>query len=461
MITTTLNEKVNALPRVPGVYLYKDSKGKVIYVGKAKNLRNRVKSYFIDNLETWSKTKSLVSHIHDIDYIEVLSELEALILEAELIKKYRPKYNISLKDDKSYIYIIIRNEKINFSGKKLSVPKIVTARKPDTLGSDVSAVFGPYPESQTAKYILRTVRKIFPFRDCSFTKFNRYSKLKKPCLYGYIGLCQAPCTENITLKQYKREILRVKELLAGKGHLLTDSLKREMNASSKNQEYEKAAEYRDILNKLEYIRQHQTNAQEYLENPYLVDDIISASLNELVKNVPILKKIPNRIECYDISNVSGKEAVGSMVVAINGRIQNREYKRFKIRLKDKPDDFEMMREMLRRRLKRKHAPKGKTNAIAKTVGEKKWESPDLIVVDGGKGQVSAALNVLKELDLNIKVIGLAKRFETIVYFGNNNFTEINLDRQNEGLKLLQRLRDEAHQFAQKYHHFLRLKKLAV
>lgn len=434
-----LLEKVKNLPTTPGIYKYKDKAGKIIYVGKAKNLRNRVKSYFQDNLEVGTKTYALVQRIFDLEYIEALSELEAFILEAELIKKYQPKYNIALKDDKSYLYIVIRNEKFVFGEKKLNTPMVLTARKPDLLDSDI--IFGPYPDGSTAKYIVKTIRKIFPFRDCSTGKFNRYKKLGKPCLYGYIGLCPAPCTQNIASDDYQKEIARIKKFLSGDSVRIMNSLNKEMEKASKHQQYERAAQFRDIIQKYDYIRQNFRTAEKYIENPYLVVDIIAKSLDELVNNIPVLKAFPKRIECYDISNISGKEAVGSMVVAYNGRADNSEYRRFKIKLKDQPDDFGMMREVLERRLRND------------------WETPDLIVLDGGKGQLSVILDLFAEMNVNIPVVGLAKRLETVVYKYNGDFVEVNLPRTNEGLKLLQRLRNEAHRFAQKYHHTLRLQKI--
>jgi len=434
-----LKEKINNLTTNPGTYKFLNSKGEVIYVGKAKNLRNRVKSYFLTNLEAGSKTYALVSRVCDVEYIEVLSEFEALILEAELIKRFRPKYNISLKDDKSYIYIVIRNEKVDIKGKKVRVPKILTVRKQDLEKRDV--YFGPYPDGSTAKYIVKTIRKIIPFRDCSSSKYARYHKLGRPCLYGHLRLCSAPCTDNISLEGYKEDIRRVKKLLSGKSAQIVNTLKREMEKAAKKEDFEKAANYRDIVQKFDYIRQSFKTAGKYLENPYLVDDIIAKSLDELVKNITIVKSLPSRIECYDISNISGKEAVGSMVVTTDGRINKSEYRRFKIKFKTQPDDFEMMSEVLGRRF------------------NNNWPKPDLIVLDGGKGQVSVGLDALREKNIDVPVIGLAKRFETIVYKNEGNFIEVNLSKNNEGLKLLQRLRNEAHRFAQKYHHQLRLRKL--
>lgn len=435
-----LLNQVKNMPTVPGVYIYRDVKKEIIYVGKAKNLKNRVGSYFQGNLDPLSKTKALVDKINELEYIEVASEFEALILEAELIKKYRPKYNISLKDDKSYLYIVLRSEKVDINGSMYVVPKVLTARRPDLLKNDT--VFGPYPDGQTAKIIIRTIRKIIPYRDCTTVKFARYSKLQKPCLYGYIGLCQAPCVSLDRIPAYRKDVQKIKKLLKGESTSVINSLRREMQHNSKVKNYELAAHYRDTLNNFLYVTQSFKTAQSYIDNPYLIDDVINKSLSELMTAIPFLTKPPERIECFDIANISGKEAVGSMTVAILGRIDKREYKRFKVNVKDEPDDFEMMREVLRRRL-----------------SHEEWGYPDLLVVDGGKGQVSAAHDVIRELNLNINIIGLAKRLETIVIKTDTGFTETNLDKSNEGLKLLQRLRDEAHRFAQAYHHKLMLKRM--
>jgi excinuclease ABC subunit C len=440
MIREELKAKIEDLPRSPGVYLFKNNKGSVIYVGKAKSLRNRVGSYFMNKLEVGSKTYALVSRVVDIEFIEALSELEALLLEAELIKKYQPKYNVLLKDDKSYIYIVIRNEKVLLDGKKMNVPRVLTARKTDLMFKD--KVFGPYPDGNTAKYIVRSIRKIIPFRDCSTAKFSRYEKLGRPCLYGHMGLCTAPCTDKITVEEYRRDISRLEKFLTGDSVRIISYYEKEMQKASKNEDFEKAAEIRDILRKFEYVRQRFKTAGKYLENPYLVEDTIASSLDELVKNIPSLNRTPERIECYDISNISGKEAVGAMVVATNGRIDKSEYRKFKIKLKDRPDDFRMIKEVLLRRL------------------NNDWKKPDIILVDGGKPQVTAGLEALSESGADIPLIGLAKRFETIVYFSEGHFEEVVLGKDNEGLKLLQRLRNEAHRFAQRYHHQLRLRKVS-
>jgi excinuclease ABC subunit C len=439
--TKNLKQKLQTLPQLPGIYKFKNAAGHIIYVGKAKNLKSRVNSYFQDNLDPISKTAALVQNITDLEIIETLSELEALILEAELIKKYKPKYNIAYKDDKSYLYIVIRSEKVELNGKAVSLPKVLAVRETDLEPKDVS--FGPFPNTRTARYVVRTIRRVFPYRDCSLSKFNKYKKLGQPCLWGHIGLCQAPCVGNIAPDDYKKEVNQIKKLLSGQSSILMRDLEKAMKGASKTQEYEQATKYRNILDKFHYIRQKNSAAQKYIDNPYLVQDLREKSLSELVKNITILNHLPHRIECYDISNISGTFAVGSMVVAIGGELDKSEYRKFKIKQKKTPDDYAMLTEVLDRRL------------------NNTWQLPDLLVIDGGKGQVGAVQELLNIRGVDIPVIGLAKKQETIVYQTNpkKEFKEINLSRDNDGLKLLQRLRDEAHRFAQSYHHKLRLKSI--
>lgn len=440
-----LLKKVKKLPKRPGIYKFFDANNQIIYVGKAKNLNSRVKSYFATNLISESKTHALVQNIVDLKYIETESEIEALVLEAELIRKYRPKYNIQLKDDKSYLYIVIRKEKVHIVNKDIYLEKILTARRPDLKTKDIS--FGPYPDATITKHIIRILRRVFPYRDCSISKFNAHAKLNRTCLYGDIGLCSGPCVNTAeTITEYKKTIKNLKKFLSGKSTGLLKSLEKEMYKASKEKRFEDAVKFRDLLSKFMYIRQQQIGTQKYIDNPYLLSDIRDAALTELKNTIPVLHSLPVKIECYDISTISGKDAVGSMVVAINGDITTSEYKKFKIRKRDIPGDFDMMAEMIGRRFKRD------------------WELPDLIVIDGGKAQISVVLAELKDLSQQLNktippIIGLAKKHETIVYLYNNKFVELVLPRDNEGLKLLQRLRDEAHRFAQKYHHALRLKSI--
>jgi excinuclease ABC subunit C len=265
-------------------------------------------------------------------------------------------------------------------------------------------------------------------------------------LYGHIGLCQAPCNGKISKTEYLRDISKVKRFLDGKFKKIIDDVVFEMKTASKNEEFEKAAKLRDIIKKFEYLTINTSKIDSFVENPLLIEDIISKSLDNLLKYFPNLKEYPERIECYDISNLSGKEATASMTVALNGRLTNREYRRFKIKFKDTPDDYSMMKEVLKRRFKR-------------SLIDDSWKLPNLIVLDGGKGQLSAGQEVLKEMGVDVAMISLAKREEILIYMDGSDFVEVKLDRTDESLKLIQRLRDEAHRFAKKYHHQLRVKKL--
>lgn len=444
MSSAKLQEKLNTVPSVPGVYKYFDSEGNVIYVGKAKNLRNRVRSYFRIKFDEDTKTKALVENIADLEYIEVSTELEALILEEKLVKKFQPKYNILLKDDKSFLYIVLRSEKVKIGDLEVDYPVVFSARKTDLQKSDI--YYGPYPRSEVAKYVLRSLRKIIPFRDCSKSKFRNYQKIGQPCLYGHLGLCQAPCLGKVLKTDYLRDLSKIKRFLDGNFKKIIDDILKDMKEASKKEEFEKAAKLRDIIKKFEYLTINTSKIDSIAENPLLIEDLIAVSLDNLIKYLPVLKEYPERIECYDISNTSGKEATASMTVAINGRLTNREYRRFKIKFKDSPDDFEMMREVLRRRFKR-------------SLLDDSWKLPNLIVLDGGKGQLSAGLSVLKEMRIDIAIISIAKKEEILIYSRGDEFFEVRIPKTDESLKLIQRLRDEAHRFAKKYHHELRLKKL--
>jgi len=447
--TSNVVQKVENLPQTPGSYIFKDSTGKVIYVGKAKNLKARVKSYFSVNIPSDFKTAELVRRINDLEFIKVDSEFEAIILEAELIKKYKPKYNIVLKDDRSKIYIVIRNDLITLSEKKYKLPKVITARKPDLKETDI--VFGPYPNNVVVRNILTTSRKIFPFRDCNYSKFSKYKKIRSPCLYGHMGICSSPClaSEASDLSDYKKSISGLKKILSGNVTGLIRDINKKMQTYSKNENYEEAVVCRDLLDKFYFVQKTFREAEEYINNPYLVDDISKKSLEEIKDFLPVLKNLPRRIECYDISNISGKEAVGSMVVSINGTIDKSEYKRFRIKFKKTPDDFGMMYEVLYRRLKRELPGSDM----------KSWGVPDLIVVDGGKPQVSSASDVLRDLEILVPVVGIAKKYETLVYKEGKDFIEKTFPKDSLGMKLIIKLRDESHRFAQSYHHLLRKRSL--
>lgn len=442
----TLKHKVKTFPQRPGVYIFKDARGRVLYVGKAKNLRSRAGSYFRETLDPDSKTYALVQSAKDIEFIEVSSEIEALVLEAHLIQKYNPHYNIVLKDDKSFLYIEILNEKVPINGRNVNIPRLKASRKGD-LKKD-SMVFGPFPSSYATRFVLRTLRRYFPHRDCGENKFNRYSKIGRPCLYGKINLCPAPCIGAISQIGYNKRISHIIQFLEGKSSELVSYLELKMQEASEARDFEQAAEYRDMLKNFRYVRDRQVPAHLYVQNPNLIEDLASKALSRLENEIPILNVPPKRIECFDISDLSGKNSVGAMVVARDGKVERSFYRRFKIKSVKGVDDFAKMAEVLRRRLLRLQK------------GDKGWEKPDLIVLDGGRGQLSAVFAVMDELQIdNIPVVGLAKKEETVVYYKDGKYEDLRISVDDAGLNLLIRLRDEAHRFAQDYHHRLRIKNL--
>ena len=418
----------------PGVYIFKNKIGKILYVGKAIDLKSRVSSYFSCSHLSSGRVNNLVAQINSVETIEVFSEIEALILEANLIKIYRPPFNIKLTDDKDYLYIKITKE---------DFPKVITARKKELL--DAKAYFGPFPSSNTVRSTLKKLRMIFPW--CSQKKLFAVScspfasnsqkliaKSYKPCFYYHLGLCPGVCAGKITRQEYNKIISRVIAFLNGKKDQVLKDLETEMNQYSKNMEFEKAQNIKKTIEGINYLTQ-ENNIQIYLENPNFVGDQNKKALESLKKDLN-LGKIPERIECYDISNISGKLAVGSLVVLNNGDFDKKWYRRFKIS-SSAGGDAAMIKEVLQRRIK-----------------HMEWPMPDLILVDGGRGQAKGANSELLMANSYIPVFGLAKRMEWL-YKPNGEI--IKLPRSSLSLKMLQKIRNEAHRFALNYHQILRNK----
>ena len=425
----------------------------MLYVGKAKDLKSRVSSYFVNSPLLGEKTKVLVSKIVTIKITIVESELEALLLEAFYIKKYTPKYNIKLTDNKSYIRI-----RITIKDK---YPKVLLARREDDKNS---VYFGPYPSSSSVKLVLKTIRKVFPFQSVP----NHANRI---CLYHHLGLCPCPrIFDSPELeKSYKKNIRGIVRILEGESKKIMNELEKERDVLSKEEQYENALLVQKKIEALSLITTPFHRPVEYDVNPNLRVDIRQQELDGLkdVLNKQggfALEKL-ERIECYDISNTQGTNATASMVVLTNGEIDKSQYRRFKIRKDGKPNDFAMMKEVLKRRLT-----------------HDEWNTPDLIVVDGGKGQISSALQSLALMGSTIPLVGLAKREETIVvpsdivkakakqsitlgkkeFFATlqddeKNFIEISLPKNSPSLHLVMRIRDEAHRFAITYHRKLRSK----
>ena len=553
VMNDTLRQTIKLVPEQPGCYLYYDKDGEIIYVGKAKNLKRRVYSYFHKQHEN-PKTTILVSQIEKLEYIITDSEVEALILESHLIKKHKPKYNILLKDDKKYPYFLITDE---------DFPRIQIVRKKN-LNPDKGRFYGPYTDVGAMYATLDFLKRLFPLKQCKTPKFSN-----RPCLYYHIGKCLAPCQGKVTPEEYQKLIQQVELFLSGKQKELLKEIQAQMQKYSDEQQFEKAAKMRDSYLDLQKTLERQKvvyentklnediiavlyedgilaivimmiregrlidkkdftyfvdniDKTEYFETFFrdyytglkleFPDRIISKDLEEvgekelyqdwlrvlsgkkitinygggkykelyelalknarnLLENAKLkkmaqirddfnevgsylaeklhLSNFPNRIECYDISHIQGTNTVASMVVFQNGLPKKSAYRKFKVRMTEgKPDDFLSMKEVLSRRLSR--------------LGEPKWEKPDLIIIDGGKGQLSSVMQIVEDMGIKIgkdgiDFVSLAKREEEV--FLPHQSKSILLPRDSNALYLIQRIRDEAHRFAITYHRDLRSKDL--
>lgn len=391
-------------------------------MGKAKNLKKRVSSYFTGSLG--EKTQIMISQAHKIHITIVESELESLLLEAALIKKLNPKYNSKLTDGKAYPLIRITKD---------AYPKVLTARRAD---DPKSLYFGPYPNVGAMRTVLKIIRRIFSF-------VNVLHHPKKPCLYYHLGLC--PCPEVFDSAEiktnYKKNIRHIIQFLNGEKTTILSELQKERDEYSKNEQFEDAQNVQKQIDAVVFVTSPTHKPFEYEINPNLREDLRTdelLSLQEELKKNGVTTNYPHRIECYDISNTSGLQATASLVVLTDGEIDKSQYRKFKI---DPtiigPNDFAMMKHTLKRRLK-----------------HSEWPTPDLIIVDGGKGQVSSALEALQEAQSSIPLVGLAKREEIII---TSTFTEIKLPKSSKASLLVRRIRDEAHRFAVSYHRKLRSK----
>lgn len=404
---------LNKLPKTPGVYLLKKG-SEIVYVGKAMNLRARVKTHLFTKIPLSPKAAKMRSEVDNFDFTPVRSDFEALILEINLIKKHSPIYNIKLKDAKDYLYLKLTAE--NF-------PRVLAVRQRDLI--DSLYYLGPFPNSSLLRSTLKSLRRIFPF--CAEKK-----KTGQPCFYYHLGLCPGPCAGLVTKKDYKKTITNLISFLNGNCDKVLLGLQKEMEKLSKEQKYEQAAEVRDKFVGINYLL-NENRVTDYLENPDLLEDLMVEEMVELQKIVRTKRKI-HRIECYDISHLSGTNMVGSLVVFTDGQPERDQYRRFRIKTIKQIDDFAALQEVLTRRF------------------HNDWQLPDLIVIDGGKGQLSSCIEVLVKLGIDIPIISLAKRDEEIY---TQDGQKLRLQRSNPALKLIQRLRDEAHRFAITYHRKLR------
>ncbi len=528
---TPMQTAVKTAPLLPGCYIYRNAKAKILYIGKAKILRNRVRSYFNNYNRVEEKIRQMIDQAESIEFLITDSEIEALILESNLIKKYKPKYNSLMVDDKSYAYVKFDKVKTS-NGKLVPMPTITITREKLADGADY---FGPYPNSGAVKRLITRLRKVFPFCSskakviipASRDQFFQSNQLK-PCFHYGINLCNGVCAGLATRGEYEHNINAIKQFFQGEKSKLQHDFEVTMKSAAKQHNYEEAARYRNMINDIKYA-----GSNLHIDRDIDEISVMKAKMEKKLRGQADLvtrlefpgEKLKTRegfrIECYDISNIQGTNAVGSMVVAIDGQPSPDNYRRFKIRMKNEPNDFAMMQEVLTRRfgqyLKAQQANnhdlydehsqhdritevvdnEGFTIEIPKELHAKlkNWKPdpsfsqlPDLIIIDGGKGQLSSAYKILKSYGLaeQVPIVGLAKREEEIFKVGEQfkpaneiewpqvlhaphvplkrtpvdqieEFQRILLPRKSEALYIVQRIRDEAHRFAITYHRKLRSK----
>jgi len=424
-------EKVRSFPQSPGVYLMKDAAGRVIYVGKAKNLRARAGSYFLKAAAEDRRTADLVREICDIDYLEAESEVDALLLESRLIKDVQPRFNSDLKDDKTFPYLQITTHE--------DFPRVEFTRTPRQKGVKL---YGPFTSAGSLRGAIVVLQRIFKFRTCTLDidADDEQWRWFRPCLLASIDQCTAPCNLRISKEEYRKDINRLKTFLDGGKKQLLAEMRKEMLEASKSLEFERAARLRDEIRLLETLDQRGDLEEHVQPEVFLVDP--KKGLAGLAK-VLGLAKPPRVIEGVDIAHLAGNETVASLVQFIDGLPFKPGYKRYRIKTVDGIDDFKSIHEVVSRRFAR-----------LTREGE---SPPDILLIDGGKGQLAAALDALESLGVEAPcVISLAKREEEVFVPGQSE--PLRLSRDSYSLRLLEYVRDEAHRFAQHYHHLLRGKR---
>ncbi|MGD0253645.1 MAG: excinuclease ABC subunit UvrC [Verrucomicrobiota bacterium] len=452
-VTEAIRKKVNTLPHKPGVYLMRDRFGTVIYVGKARDLRKRVSQYFHPSRRLgWDlKFNALVEAICDFDSHVVRSEPEAFLLEGKLIKEFHPRYNVSFRDDKRFLML-----KVNLNDP---IPNFTFTR---FRKDDGARYFGPFSNSGALRNTLALVRRQFNLRGCRV--FTPGEADYKHCLYAHLKYCTAPCIGNVTREQYLEQVNAACDFLAGQCREMKEQLEVEMKKAALAQDFEKAAALRDLIRDLKETTKKE---RKFERVPYTLPFSISPE-NDLVELARVLglREPPQRIEGFDISNISGTFAVASLVSFKHGRPDRANYRRFKIKTVEGQDDFAGMAEVVKRRYLRLLRESGRdavsasqNSGTAARRPSRVTNMPDLILIDGGKGQLNAACAELKKLGLEkIPVIGLAKEFEEIYLPGESKPLRLGLN--HPAVKLLQRIRDECHRVANSYNAQLRIKRIS-
>lgn len=423
-------QKVRGFPTGPGVYLMKDSEGRVIYVGKAVNLRSRAGSYFTKTAEVDRRTAELVTEIADLDFIETDSEVDALLMEARLIKDIQPRFNSMLKDDKTFPYLQITTRE--------DFPRVEFTRTPETRNV---RLYGPFTNAGQLRGTIAVLQKIFRFRTCSLDIDDGDERWRwfRPCLLASINQCTAPCNLRISKDDYRKDMKRLRMFLDGRKDRVLKDMQKEMEAASKELLFEKAARIRDDIDALQTLNLRGDLEDHAQPEVFYIDP--KKGLAGL-KKVLQLDEVPRRIEGIDIAHLQGGETVASLVQFIDGLPFKHGYRRFKIGSVEGVDDFASMREVITRRFRRL---------------QQEGESfPDLLLIDGGKGQLNAVMQTFEDIGIRPPTtISLAKREEEIYVPGRPD--PHRLSRHSYALRLLQYVRDESHRFAQHYHHMLRQK----
>ncbi len=421
-------EKVKNFPHVPGVYLMKDAHQRVIYVGKAKDLRKRAGSYFLHAAELDERTKFLVKDIRDIDFIQALSEVDALLMEARLIKDIQPMYNRDLKDGKSFPYIQIHTHE--------PFPRVEATREPLSTGVKL---YGPF--TSPVRGALVAMQKVFKFRNCQYDIQEDDPKRRffRPCLLASIGQCTAPCCGRVSRDDYRRQIHHLQRFLDGKRDELVHEMQEEMKESAKNLQFEQAAALRDQLAALEKLNDCGDLERNVQPEVFQMDPKRGlAGLQKILH----LAQIPRIIEGVDIAHLQGEATVASLVQFIDGLPFKAGYKRYRIKTVQGINDFASIGEVVFRRLRR--------------LKEENGPIPDIFLIDGGKGQLHSAEDAARQAEVQVQLVSLAKRDEELYISGEDE--PLRLSRRAWSLRLLQYVRDEAHRFAQHYHHILRSRK---
>ncbi len=418
------------LPKKPGCYLMKDAAGSVLYVGKAADLRSRVSSYFADAADLAPDKARMVAQVAAIDYLEAASEVDALLTEARLIKDLRPPFNIRLLDDKSFPYLELTTAE--------EFPGVYFSRQPDPR----SKLFGPFVSPRDLRAALPILQKIFKFRTCDLEihEADPKRRFQRPCLLHYIDRCYAPCAALISREEYRGTIRRLQRFLEGKRRPLLSTMRRQMMELSDARRFEEAAHLRDQLRAIESLAER--GVLDVHVQPEVFQQDPQAGLKALAKLVG--RDQIRTIEGCDIANLSGRETVGSLVQFVDGRPFKAGYRRFRIKSVEGQNDFAAIGEVVFRRFSR--------------LKDEEQTLPDLLLIDGGAGQLAAAVEALRAAGVSgVTALGLAKRAEEIYLVDRP--APLSLPRTSPALKLLQYVRDEAHRFAQHYHHILRRKSL--